>query len=60
MWNYLIKNGFVVDGTGAPWFRADVAIEGEKIADIRSNLPVSKADTVLDAKGMVVAPGYHS
>ena len=58
MWDYLIKNGFVVDGTGAPWYKADVAIEGEKIADINTRLPVTKADTVLDAKGMVVAPGF--
>jgi N-acyl-D-amino-acid deacylase len=58
MWDYLLKNGFVVDGTGAPWYRADVAIEGEKIADINAGLPASKADTVLDAEGMVVAPGF--
>jgi N-acyl-D-amino-acid deacylase len=58
MWDYLIKNGFVVDGTGAPWYRADVAIEGEKIADINTRLPAAQADTVLDAKGMVVAPGF--
>ena len=58
MWDYLIKNGFVVDGTGAPWYRADVAIEGEKIVDINACLPAAKADTVLDAKGMVVAPGF--
>jgi len=58
MWDYLIKNGFVVDGTGAPWYRADVAIEGEKITDINTRLPVTKADIVLDAEGMVVAPGF--
>jgi hypothetical protein len=29
LWDYLIKNGFVVDGTGAPWYKADVAIAGD-------------------------------
>jgi len=58
MWKYLIKNGFLVDGTGAPWYKADVAIEGERIAEMGSNLPVSKADTVVDAKNLVVAPGF--
>jgi N-acyl-D-aspartate/D-glutamate deacylase len=43
MWDYLIKNGYVVDGTGAPWFKADLAIEGEKIAEINRRLPASKA-----------------
>jgi N-acyl-D-amino-acid deacylase len=58
MWEYLIKNGYVVDGTGAPWFKADVAISEGKISDINRNLPASKADTVLDAKGLVVSPGF--
>ena len=58
MWDYLIKNGYVVDGTGAPWFKADLAIEGEKIAEINRRLPASKADTVFDAKGLVVSPGF--
>jgi N-acyl-D-amino-acid deacylase len=58
MWRYLIKNGFIVDGTGAPWYKTDVAIEEESIAKIGPNLPVSKAENVIDAKGLVVAPGF--
>ncbi len=58
MWDYLIKNGFVVDGTGAPWYKADVAISGDRIEDINAVLPVSGADTVIDAKGLVVSPGF--
>ena len=58
MWDYLIKNGYVVDGTGAPWFKADVALAEGKIADINRRLPASKADTVLDARGLVVSPGF--
>ncbi len=58
MWNYLIKNGFVVDGTGSPWYRADIAVADRKIADINVRLPASKADRVIDAKGLVVSPGF--
>jgi N-acyl-D-amino-acid deacylase len=58
LWDYLIKNGFVVDGTGAPWYKADVAIAGDRIEDINAGLPVSGADTVIDAKGLVVSPGF--
>jgi len=58
MYEYLIKNGYVVDGTGAPWFKGDVALADGKIAEIGRRLPASKADTVLDAKGLVVSPGF--
>jgi len=58
MYEYLIKNGYVVDGTGAPWFKGDVALADGKIAEIARRLPASKADTVLDAKGLVVSPGF--
>ena len=58
MWDYIIKNGYVVDGTGAPWFKGDLAIAEGKIADISRGLPASGADTVIDAKGLVVSPGF--
>jgi len=58
MWDYLIKNGYVVDGTGSPWYKADVAIEAGKIADINSRLPSNGADNIIDAKGLVVSPGF--
>jgi len=31
MYTLLIKNGIIIDGTGNPWFRGDVAIEGDTI-----------------------------
>lgn len=58
MYEVLIKSGFVVDGTGGPWYRADVAISEGKIVNMNSRLPASKADMVIDAKGLVVAPGF--
>ena len=53
----LITNGRVVDGTGAPWFRADVGIIGDRIAEI-GQLQGRKATTIVDASNLVVSPGF--
>ena len=52
----VIKNGMLVDGTGAPARRADVAITGGKIAEI--GRVTDGAATVIDAADLVVAPGF--
>jgi N-acyl-D-amino-acid deacylase len=52
----LIKNGHVVDGTGGPWFQADVAITGDKIVYV-GRAPVT-AKRIIDASGKVVSPGF--
>jgi len=52
----LIKNGTVVDGTGAPARRADVALKDGKIVEVgKISGPASR---VIDADGLVVAPGF--
>jgi len=56
-WLLLIKNGTVVDGSGAPGVVADVALEGDRIAAIGPNLAGEAARTI-DAKGLMVAPGF--
>jgi N-acyl-D-amino-acid deacylase len=53
----VITNGRVVDGTGAPWFRADVGLTGDRITAI-GNLSAASAATRIDAAGQVVAPGF--
>jgi len=53
----VIANGRVVDGTGAPWFTADVGITGDRITAI-GNLSTAEAATRIDAAGHVVAPGF--
>jgi N-acyl-D-amino-acid deacylase len=52
----VIKNGMLVDGTGAPARRADVAITGGTIAEI--GRVTDGAATVIDAADLVVAPGF--
>ena len=53
----LITNGRVVDGTGAPWYRADVGITGDRITAI-GRLDGRDAKTRIDAANLVVAPGF--
>src|SRR5258706_13957334 len=56
----LIRGGRVVDGTGNPWRYGDVAIRGDRIADVTppGQIPPGQAREVVDARGMVVCPGF--
>jgi N-acyl-D-amino-acid deacylase len=53
----LIAHGRIVDGTGAPWYRGDVGIVGDRIAAIGLLTGATAAATV-DATSLVVAPGF--
>jgi N-acyl-D-amino-acid deacylase len=55
----LIRNGTVIDGTGAQRFRADVALKTDRIALVsRAPIAVTRAARVIDATGRIVAPGF--
>lgn len=56
-YDLLIQNGRVLDGTGTPWRHADVAVNGGRIAAV-GDLSDAQADTVLDASGHYVTPGF--
>src|SRR5271163_864084 len=56
-YDLVIANGRIVDGAGGPWYYGDVAIKGDTIVAIGKFEPKSAARTI-DAKGMVVAPGF--
>src|SRR6266852_834962 len=53
----VIQGGRVVDGTGSPWFVADVGVKGDTIVAVRSRIEPAGARLV-DARGLVVAPGF--
>ena len=53
----IIRNGRVLDGTGNDWFRADVALRGDRIAAV-GDLADARAPTEIDATGLFVAPGF--
>src|ERR1043166_2835657 len=56
-WSLLFRGGAVIDGSGAPARRADVAVEGDRIAAVAPSLS-GQAARVIDATGKVVAPGF--
>lgn len=53
----IIRNGWIIDGSGAPRFIADVAIDGDTITAIARHLP-ARAKRTIDATGKIVAPGF--
>jgi N-acyl-D-aspartate/D-glutamate deacylase len=53
----LIRGGRVLDGSGNPWHSADLGIRGDRIAAL-GHLAAAGAETVIDATGLVVAPGF--
>ncbi|HEX8244826.1 MAG TPA: D-aminoacylase [Longimicrobium sp.] len=57
VYDLLIRGGRIVDGTGSPWYRGDVAIRGDRIAAV-GLLPGAQARDTIDAAGLVVAPGF--
>lgn len=56
-YDILIKNGKIIDGTGNSWYYGDVGIWNGKIHTV-GKLAHAKAVRTLDAKGLVVAPGF--
>jgi N-acyl-D-aspartate/D-glutamate deacylase len=57
IYDVVIVNGKVIDGTGNPWFLADVAVKGGRIVKIGKIDPKSARKSI-DANGMTVSPGF--
>jgi dihydroorotase/N-acyl-D-amino-acid deacylase len=53
----VIRNGHIIDGTGSPWYSGDIGIRDGRVAAI-GVLSSAQAKRTIDAKGMVVAPGF--
>ena len=56
--DYLIRNGRVVDGSGNPWIYADVGIIGDRIVFVGHADPSLVSKRTIDATGLIVAPGF--
>ncbi|HVW02546.1 MAG TPA: amidohydrolase family protein, partial [Planctomycetaceae bacterium] len=56
-YDLVIHNGRLVDGTGNPWIYGDVAIRGDRIVAV-GRVPAGRAQREIDARGLVVAPGF--
>jgi len=57
VFDFVITNGHIIDGTGSPWYSGDVGIRDGKIAAI-GNLSAAPRTRTIDAAGKVVAPGF--
>ena len=57
VYDLLIRNASVLDGSGAAHFRADVAIQGERICAI-GDMPYATATTIIDAQERYLTPGF--
>jgi dihydroorotase len=57
-WTLLVRNGTVVDPSQKIHRIADVAIAGDRVAEVGTNLDAKKADRVIDARGKIVTPGF--
>ena len=58
MFDLLIKDGRVVDGTGQTWFRASLGVSGDTVQVIRGDVSSVEASRVIDASRYVVCPGF--
>ena len=57
LYELVIRNGKIFDGTGSPWFLGDIAIKDKKIVKI-GRIETHLAQRILDAQGLIVAPGF--
>jgi N-acyl-D-amino-acid deacylase len=56
-YDLILRGGRIVDGTGSPWYRGDVAIKGDTIVRIAPSI-AERATRVIELGGLVVAPGF--
>ncbi len=56
-YDILITGGRIVDGTGNPWFKGNVAIDGNRIIAV-GRMPPGNPRQTIDATEKVVAPGF--
>ncbi len=55
----IITNGRIIDGTGNSWFRADVAVKGDRIMAVQKGLAAKYPSTkIIDAQNKIVSPGF--
>ncbi len=57
-YDLIVKNARIIDGSGAPAFEGTVAVTGDRIAAVEREIPSHLAAEVVDASGMILAPGF--
>jgi len=56
--SFLIKNAKIIDGTGNPWFKADLLIKNGKIKEVSQSIRKEDVDEIIDVSGLIVSPGF--
>ena len=56
-YDLIIRNARIIDGTASPWYRGEIAVRGDTIAQIAPRID-GKAAREVDARGLVIAPGF--
>lgn len=54
----ILKHGTIVDGTGRVRFEGDIGIVGDRLAVVGGDIPDAQAHRVIDARGLIIAPGF--
>ncbi len=57
MYDLIVRHGTIVDGTGAPPFVGDIAVQGGRIVAVGSHVEGDASETI-DARGLLVTPGF--
>ena len=57
-YDLVIKGGNIIDGSGNPWFKGDIAIFKDKIQTITRTTLQHNPKKIIDATGLIVAPGF--
>ncbi|MEO7768264.1 MAG: amidohydrolase family protein, partial [Ferruginibacter sp.] len=57
-YDIIIKNGKIIDGTGNNWYYGDIAVKNGRIALIQKVIVTNGSAKIIDAKGLVIAPGF--
>ena len=58
MYDLIIKDSKILDGTGIPSFRADIGIKGEKIVEVSKTQLSEESEKIIDCNGLFAAPGF--
>ncbi|MCI0897919.1 MAG: amidohydrolase family protein, partial [Chloroflexi bacterium] len=58
MFDLLLRNGRIVDGTGQTWFRASLGVTGDTVTVIKGDTSQVQAGRIIDVEGSVVCPGF--
>ncbi|MDA0733488.1 MAG: D-aminoacylase [Chloroflexi bacterium] len=58
MFDVLIQNGRIIDGTGQTWFRGSIGVTGDTVSVLRGDISAVAATKVIDASGYMVCPGF--